>query len=286
MHGTRWQALSYSIALSPLLTTATPTHLAILSTHPHAWNLCTAAGQIIALIDPRYDNGPFHIVVPPPFLSRLPTNTAVHYQTGILSLHNIELVINKAVPWDPHLPLLQVSPADALFWLHETKSVKTAGICTGPTAQVLRAQSGISSLAQGITRGDTACIHAGVVGLAGLGPGLTPAGDDFLVGLLAALHATTGQSVTPLAQRQLALEIAAIAAPRTTRLSAAWLMHGGRGHFGARWHHLIMALNRLDATAIKQAVTKIEATGATSGADGLYGFVTALAWMSVDYFNR
>lgn len=278
MHSTRWQALSYSIALAPLLATTIPFPLSILTTHPHAWNLCTATGQLIALIDPQYDNGPFHIVVPPRFLWRLPTNTAVQYENGILSLHNIALAIDKAAPWHPHLPLLQITPADALFWLHENKSTKASGLCTGPTAQVARAQSGISALARGITTGDVACIHAGVEALAGLGPGLTPAGDDFLVGVLAALHATAEQGATPVAQRQLALAIATIAAPRTTRLSAAWLTHGGRGHFGERWHHLIMALNRLDAGAIKQAVTKIEAIGATSGTDGLDGFVTALAW--------
>ena len=278
MPNTRWQALSYSVALSPLLTTTPPHPLSILSTHPHAWNLCTATGQVIALIDPQYDNGPFHIVVPAPLLSRLPTHRQVHYYAGILTLHNIEVTIEGATSWEPRLPLLEISPADASSWLHEEKSLKASGLCAGPTAQVVRAQSGISALAQGITTGDAACVHTGVVALAGLGPGLTPAGDDFLVGVLAALHATADRGLAPVPQRQLALAIAAIAAPRTTRLSAAWLTHGGRGHFGERWHHLIRALNALDAGAIKQAVNKIEATGATSGADGLDGFITALGW--------
>ncbi len=285
MYPTSRQARSYSAALSPLLAQQPPYLLTVLSSHRHACNLCTPAGMLLALITPPYDNGPFHIVVPSPALPRFPINTPAQYHAGILSLPGLQLTLATATAWQPQLPLLQQTSIAASLWLHEVKVLKKSALQTGPTAQVVRVQKGIRALAQGVITGDLEYIRGGVVALAGLGPGLTPAGDDFLVGLLAAIHATAHQDARQMAERQqLARDIALLAASRTTRLSAAWLRHGGEGHFGERWHHLIFALNRQDGQAIATAVTRIVATGATSGADGLFGFITALGWCGGNLF--
>ena len=74
--------------------------------------------------------------------------------------------------------------------------------------------------------------------LAGLGPGFTPAGDDFLLGVMYALWSTL-----PAPQAgAISASLAEAAAPRTTRVSAAWLRAGALGQAGGSWHDLVEAL--------------------------------------------
>ena len=129
-------------------------------------------------------------------------------------------------------------------------------------------------------------LHEGALGLAGLGSGLTPAGDDFLTGTL--LWAWLAHPVPAPFCR--ALVEAAI--PRTTVLSAAFLRAAARGECSASWHGLLEALgegvgDRVPAPPVHggariasqhrlfTAVQELMAHGATSGADSLAGFLYA-----------
>jgi hypothetical protein len=98
--------------------------------------------------------------------------------------------------------------------------------------------------------------------LAGLGSGLTPAGDDILMGILHALHAWRPD--TDLCRR-----LAAAAAPHTTTLSAALLRAAAAGEASEPWHRL--------CAGAPGAVAAIQAAGHTSGRDAWYGFVRAAA---------
>lgn len=129
----------------------------------------------------------------------------------------------------------------------------------------------MDALQKGFIERDHDQVRTGVMHLAGLGPGLTPAGDDFLVGLLAAFHAGQLQRVEE--QTNLSQLIAQTAAAQTTKLSAQWLRCAGQGQFGEAWHHLISALNDDSATAISRAAHRILTTGATSGVDAMSGFL-------------
>ena len=68
--------------------------------------------------------------------------------------------------------------------------------------------------------------------LAGRGEGLTPAGDDLLVGYVAGLVLFQGS-------RDSAAAIADVAAPRTTLLSAALLRHAANGELPEPAHTLL-----------------------------------------------
>ncbi len=89
--------------------------------------------------------------------------------------------------------------------------------------------------------------------LVGLGPGLTPAGDDVLAGALAALHLLGGP---PLRVR---------AAGRTTTLSAALLACAARGEVLAQAATLLRALGGDGAPA--PAALALARVGHTSGRD-------------------
>jgi len=120
--------------------------------------------------------------------------------------------------------------------------------------------------------GDRSQLQAGAVQLAGLGGGLTPAGDDFLVGVM--LWAwLTHPAPQPLCQTVLEA-----AAPRTTTLSAAFLRAAARGECSASWHALLAALAEGTDTELAPAVEAVLAHGHTSGADTLAGFLWTVLW--------
>jgi Protein of unknown function (DUF2877) len=107
--------------------------------------------------------------------------------------------------------------------------------------------------------------YGSVHDLVGLGPGLTPSGDDFLVGALAALdalaqtnmHAALGHAVVA-------------AADRTSPMSASFLRAAAAGHIGENLHMMVAAIVTGDADAAVAAAARI---GHTSGWDALAGAV-------------
>jgi hypothetical protein len=105
--------------------------------------------------------------------------------------------------------------------------------------------------------------------LAGLGPGLTPAGDDFILGAILAAWIIHPREIASV----IAQEIANTAAPLTTSLSAAWLRSAGGGETGILWHQFFDALISSDPVRIHDAMDKILAVGETSGADAMAGFI-------------
>jgi len=103
--------------------------------------------------------------------------------------------------------------------------------------------------------------------LIGLGDGLTPSGDDFLVGLCAALHATDHRLAWPFAAA-----CGAHARGRTTRVAEMFLECAARGAYAARVHELMAALRaHVPGDCLARAITATLGWGGTSGADCLLG---------------
>jgi hypothetical protein len=123
---------------------------------------------------------------------------------------------------------------------------------------------------QTITQTNNDQLQTAVANLAGLGPGLTPAGDDFLLGLLLGLWATRPKAEVI----RLAGIVLQTAVPRTTQLSAAWLTAAARGEAVLAWHNFVEAL--LSGTAWKTSINAILDIGETSGIAALLGFVAIL----------
>lgn len=106
--------------------------------------------------------------------------------------------------------------------------------------------------------------------LIGLGPGLTPAGDDFLGGAMIALHALSYPALAaPLAGR-----ILARASHRTSLISRAHLACAARGEGAEALHDLLAALCASASTPLALALRALDAIGHTSGWDALAGAVT------------
>jgi hypothetical protein len=108
-----------------------------------------------------------------------------------------------------------------------------------------------------------------VAGLIGLGPGLTPSGDDFLIGALALLDAL-GEQTTHAA---LAHAVAPAAPSLTSPLSARFLMAAANGYVGEHLHRAVTSIVAGDVDAAVAAARRI---GHTSGWDMLAGVATTL----------
>jgi Protein of unknown function (DUF2877) len=139
----------------------------------------------------------------------------------------------------------------------------------------------IAGVEHAVRRLDAANALARLERFVGWGEGLTPAGDDYLVGLFAAL----GVLVHRDAARRTFLDrmrgFVASQYARTTPISAHWLALASHGHFNA---DLLRALDALraepDAHAARHAFDALTGVGATSGADALAGILSGFAaWM-------
>ena len=134
-------------------------------------------------------------------------------------------------------------------------------------------------LAQASWRQNIAGIEEAVRGLAGLGPGLTPSGDDVLGGFAAIMALLSPQlSADSLPREHIASIIAAVAKPRTTILSAVLLEYASRGEVAEQLGMLMLTLSYpVEATeTLLVAADRVLAFGASSGGDTLLGILLGL----------
>ena len=107
-------------------------------------------------------------------------------------------------------------------------------------------------------------LKAAAVALGGLGPGLTPAGDDALSGILFAFRAMGGPTVEP------AL-VAVARSVGTSDLGSAVLEAASGGFHIEAVHDLVMAATADDPSAAAKAAAELDRFGSSSGADIAYG---------------
>lgn len=112
----------------------------------------------------------------------------------------------------------------------------------------------------------------GARGLLGLGPGLTPAGDDFLGGIMIALH-LVGQDAIGAALWQ---ALAPAAVTRTHAIARAHLAGAAQGMGSASVHDVLNAVLEGRSGELATACRDLDRLGHTSGWDILAGAVTAL----------
>jgi hypothetical protein len=112
--------------------------------------------------------------------------------------------------------------------------------------------------------------------LIGLGPGLTPSGDDFLVGLCFAAHlrARVGEAARARLDA-LSAAISALAPGRTNRISASFLADAAAGLGLAALHALSDALAAGSPDPLPAAL-RLATIGHSSGWDMLAGFLAGL----------
>ncbi len=215
-------------------------------------NLVDDRGEVLSLVTPAVGPGPFTMVMEEDFQRRL---SSIDLQQPIaVDKGNQSLSIG---------PLI-ISTGDASVWnatpnwsrLRIDRGRSWPGSAPLPT----EIETQLEQLLLAIDEEDSSFAAAASAALAGLGSGLTPAGDDVLLGVIFALWIW-------LPKRAWINLIVESAAPRTTTLSAAFLRAAAAGEATVHWHDLVNG--RQDAPA------NILAIGHNSGSDAWAGFSRA-----------
>lgn len=262
------------------------TAVRVLHVFDHACNLVDDAGEIVSLVTAEVGRGPFAIVTPLPaaqtFSQFVTLATPVTITGSTVRLGALVVDTASAIAWSPRPAWEQLSRQTAVLF-SDLSAIKRLMIAyklvddTFTTAYRRQVAAGADILLQAIQAHNVDGCREGVRKLAGLGVGLTPSGDDFLIGFIYGLWATRS-----LEEAQLWGKIVAeTAAPQTTLLSAAWLRAAARGEANESWHDLVRACGQRAVGSkvyeeVVTAVERISSTGHTSGTDALAGFTAVL----------
>jgi hypothetical protein len=138
----------------------------------------------------------------------------------------------------------------------------------------------VAALSQACSKVDGPRVARHAARLIGWGEGLTPAGDDFVVGVCAGVVALAGDDARRRALRDTLGATIVASLPRTTRISAHHLSLAAHGHFGQRLLDARDALLNGDSSCdVDAALRAACAIGASSGADTIAGLLCVLcAW--------
>jgi hypothetical protein len=300
------RVLSHSIAIQPLLDIPT-TRGSVQSVFPRAANLLLG-GRLLTLHARETPCAPNGLVLPlragkgP--LADLQTGMAVVIERGTIHIPtpSLRLSTQHSQPWDPR-PALEPgacsperleqnlarltrlvagnAPKEGLAAL---ASLPVAAVGMAVTTDALdsaddsflvhTARPAAERLLEGALRQHIQSVRQGATTLIGLGPGLTPSGDDLLIGFMAA----TSLLSEPLGlssdfYQRLHLELLTIARGRTNKLSITWMEYAKQGDVAEHVGRLFQALVRDEVRPVEEAALAVLKTGATSGADLLAGII-------------
>ena len=108
--------------------------------------------------------------------------------------------------------------------------------------------------------------------LVGLGPGLTPAGDDFWCGVMIALRAQGFKDIL----EKVSGAVLKLARERTNKISRAHMECAAGGQGAQALHETISAMGMADEARLRSALRELDKIGHSSGWDSLAGVVCVL----------
>ncbi|MEV0698090.1 DUF2877 domain-containing protein [Saccharopolyspora sp. NPDC050389] len=260
-------------------------------------NVISGDGRLIALCASELDDAPWSVRADVPHWTnwRLSTGDDVRLSSAAIMFPGRAprvVQLSKAVKWYTNLVpvdlgLLELGRrSKALASLLDVQGVRGGARAHGEAVTVFEAEirnqlaHACTALVTAIRRRDAPAVAAAATSLLGLGPGLTPAGDDFLTGmaLLAAQPRSRLSWITPVIGRVLDDD-----PERTTLLSRTTLREALRGRARQCLLELLHVLLAPDPRGDGQLevqlrihATPVLGIGHTSGTDILSGLLAGL----------
>ncbi len=271
-------------------------------------NLINKNGEVLSVVAPEIGPGPFSLVVREfdvsnnemGFSTWLDRSSKVRIGEERLCLGPLAIDLSEVRYWDPKpdwediyrrrklilrkctkwiSPLLKNGPSESLIQIlrHPMALEFEVGVypetLPGTSDRFVKAAlKPIHCMVHGIIEEKRSIWERGVRSLAGLGRGLTPAGDDFILGTLYALRVVFPHEHA----ERIAFSICELATKQTSHLSAAYLRAAARGEAVELWHLLLKALISCDEKTFREVVLQFRKVGYTSGFDALAGFIYVL----------
>jgi hypothetical protein len=183
--------------------------------------------------------------------------------------------VEAAEIWEPRPRVSRLALGILADRLRATRAV-TLGEATAPSLLPLLwgAAGPARRLGEAAIGRDTAAVARAAAGLAGLGPGLTPSGDDLLAGFAAAWTLSAeALGRDGAARRRVTAALGAGARAGASPLGRAWLAHAVRGELPEPMTRFAHALFDGEAGDLAPAVRGVLAVGASSGTDWTVGFL-------------
>lgn len=139
--------------------------------------------------------------------------------------------------------------------------------------------SAITGLCRSLQQADRIGLRENTAKLIGLGPGLTPSGDDLLAGLMASLIYTQKITNRPKAFpiQELCNTVCDLARTRTNDISRQLLTFAAKGEVPETMETFILAVLTKPEAELEPAARQLTNVGASSGSDQLLGIILGIS---------
>jgi len=233
-------------------------------------NLADESGALVSLAARSLYNAPNTLIVDAPSFNAFALRAGMDSATrgAMICVEECRLAVgfDAAAAWRAWLP---DHPNDETRLRANLAAVRAE--LRADTSTLLAAPA--AAIARAVRQDDREGLRAHARAVLGLGPGLTPSGDDFLVGLFAVLNLAHGPRMH---WRDLCSEVVAEASSRTHAISLAALHEAARGRVRESISHLLRELVGGQRAGVAGALARVLAIGATSGRDIVAGIVCAM----------
>jgi hypothetical protein len=241
---------------------------AVHAVFPSAAYVALEEGGMVVVHDVRHGHTPASVLIPSPerVTARLRRAQHVVVAGGALHAGPVTIDLRPAARWC----LPPRHPVDLAELHRRWMTAPTTSMLLVDAAAHERIGDRAEALEHALRHEDDDGLARAARALVGFGPGLTPSGDDVLVGLVTVLHRSWAAGA---AGGALVRRLQAAVPPllgRTTPISAHHLALALDGHAG---EHLVALVDELldHGTPQPSTVARVRATGATSGADAIVG---------------
>lgn len=209
-------------------------------------NLVNDQNDVLSLVSPQVGPGPFALVLDGNFTAGLDVNQPVfiNYAQRRLMVGSLVVDFGETAVWQPKPDWEQLQNGAVANWPLPSE--------LSPDINAYLKQT-----IDGFAANDADACLDGIYGLAGRGGGLTPTGDDVLLGVLYGLWVWQPR-------RKWLKLIVDTAVPRTTTLSANFIRAAAAGEAVWQWHEFVNGRTG--------AISQILAIGHSSGAAAWAGF--------------
>ncbi|MBT2765939.1 DUF2877 domain-containing protein [Paenibacillus sp. ISL-20] len=251
-------------------------------------NLKCPNGELYTIATDNVDNAPNTLVTDIDSFSKqgLTIGDQVYAEGDRLYVgKNQAVMLQQVHVWRSKIPsypedeeILRSHVAAAQLWIEAhgkaggmKRSAETVNPFDREMERLLRERS--ARLLEALSKGEVNLASHYAIQLIGLGPGLTPSGDDFLVGLFAVMNLTNG----PLFKiRHVCEQVVAASADRSNPISYMALKKAASGQvresIGEFMHHMIHG----SKTEVISSLSRVLDIGSTSGTDIALGLVNGL----------
>jgi hypothetical protein len=264
---------------------AEPGSWTVHSVFRRAFNLAAPGGSLLGVVQVDGANGPATLVLGPSaespwFDRRIEPGAPAHVAAGMLTVADrLTIDLTQAALWSPPPIRLALDIQEIAERIVQVRARAAAlapaegfgpllndSVSGRPDIMLLRAGALIDNLATAIRAKRWDLVQASASALSGLGPGLTPSGDDVLTGLALGIRAGLGTLPEPLAEA-----LHAAVEGRTSDLAVARVRHAVAGRPDEAIHRLLTAMVSGPPDDLDAAVRATIAYGHASGADTLVG---------------